>query len=289
MQIDPETLAPYGVTSQKTLHSELKGPLSSAHAEYDPITGDAYNYNLEFGRNGTYRVFHTSLDTGNTEILAVITGPEIKAAYIHSFFLTEDYVVLCIWPSVFGAGGAKILWERTIVDSISFDPNLQARWCVVDRRHGRGLVASFLSPAFFSFHTINSWEEDRADGGTDIFCDLIQYPNCDILQLLQYDNLLSTGPGAGSHGGSWQTTLQRYRLAGIPKNGMRTTADDGRLPQAENVTTVSNEAVGDLPTINPRFNTKKSRYVYNVTNRGLVSKPSSLSLPCQLTQAVLFQ
>ena len=281
LQIDLETLQPYGVTRQTSLHPDLKGPLSSAHAEYDAVTGDFYNFNLEFGRYATYRVFHTSLSTGETEILATITGPQIKPAYIHSFFLTEDYVILCIWPALFGAGGAQILWKRSLVDAIGFHPELQSRWCVVDRRQGRGLVATFLSPAFFSFHTVNSWQEEGADGSTDIFCDIVQLPNSDILQVLQYDNLLSTGPGAGNHGGSWGTTLQRYRLASIPKTGKMDAATDADLPRAETVVSIDNEAVGDLPTFNPRFHTKKSRYVYNVTNRGLVStsvSPASSSL-----------
>lgn len=93
-KLDPETLEPIGVTDQTSLHPDLAGPLSSAHAHFDPVTGDCYNYNLDFRGPAVYRVFHTSVSTGKTEILATISGKYVKPCYIHSFFLTSSYVIL---------------------------------------------------------------------------------------------------------------------------------------------------------------------------------------------------
>ncbi|ELR05914.1 hypothetical protein GMDG_07687 [Pseudogymnoascus destructans 20631-21] len=58
-QFDPETLEPLGVASQGSLHPALAGPLSAAHANYDPVNGDVLNHNLTFGLNSVYRVFKT--------------------------------------------------------------------------------------------------------------------------------------------------------------------------------------------------------------------------------------
>jgi torulene dioxygenase len=58
-QIDPKTLEPTGITQQQHHHPHLVGPLSCAHTQVDPINGDIYNYNLEFGASPTYRIFRT--------------------------------------------------------------------------------------------------------------------------------------------------------------------------------------------------------------------------------------
>ena len=251
--------------------------MSCAHPEFDPETGDYFNFNLDFGMHPTYRVFRTSAATGETEILATISGRDINAAYIHSFFLTENYVILCIWPAVFGAGGARVLWERNVMNAFAFDPKLQARWCVVDRRHGRGLVATFVSPAFFAFHSINAWEEEsdkdksKNEGAdtVDIICDIIRFPNTDILSRMYYDNLLSTSTSAGRFYGTEESTpyFTRSRLRGVPKKGSL----QGTPTVEELVNIKDTNAVGELPTINPRYSTRPSRYFYNAVDRGLVS------------------
>ncbi|PYI24808.1 hypothetical protein BO99DRAFT_427833 [Aspergillus violaceofuscus CBS 115571] len=251
--IDPETLEPLGVTR--------------AHAELDPITGDLYNYNLAFGRHATYRVFRTSAATGKTEILATITGFGVQAAYLHSFFLSRDYVILCVWPALFVAGGVKVLWERNLPDAMRFDPETPTRWYVIDRNDGRGVVATFASPAFFSFHTINAWQTDDADGEeegprdgtTDIICDLIQYPTDEMLHRVYYESLVSTGPKVEKYYGSDRSRprLVRYRLSGIPSTGHPTTE-----------LTIASDAVGDLPTINPRFTGRRTQFLYNLCTQG---------------------
>lgn len=58
-QIDPKTLEPTGITQQQHSHPHLAGPLSCAHIRVDPVNGDIYNYNLEFGAKPTYRIFRT--------------------------------------------------------------------------------------------------------------------------------------------------------------------------------------------------------------------------------------
>ncbi|KAK0100219.1 hypothetical protein ONS96_007504 [Cadophora gregata f. sp. sojae] len=199
--INLETLEPIGVTDQTILHPHLKGPMSGAHAQFDPDNGDVFNYNLDFGKVCTYRVFKTSLMTGQTEILATISGSDIKPAYIHSFFLTSDFVVLAVWSSHIPGYGISILWDRNILDALApFNPKSKVKWLVIDRRGNRGLVATFESPAAFSFHSVNAWQEPSPEDGTtvNIMCDVIQFPTLDILHRLYYDNLNQVSPDTAS-------------------------------------------------------------------------------------------
>lgn len=232
--------------------------MSCAHAAYDPVTGDLYNFNLEFGRSAKYRIFRTSAKTGKTEIIATI-GSGVKPAYIHSFFLSGDFVILCIWPLYFTGYGASVLWERNVIDALKFNPQAETKWLVIDREGDRGHVATFTSPAFFSFHTVNAFQEDR-DGAVDIICDIIQFPNDSILRSLYFENILSTGEGKPPHDGNIPS-LVRYKLSGVPTEGIKKYVE-----AAEVITKI--DAAGELPTINPMYATKRQRYAYGIVDRG---------------------
>jgi torulene dioxygenase len=282
-EIDRETMEPVGVVNQSKLHPELKGPLSCAHPEYDPETGDMFNFNLDFGATCTYRIFKSTLATGKTEILATISNRKIPPAYIHSFCLTKDYVILAVWGSHFRSSGAQILWDRNIMDAITpIDPNSKVKWLVVDRKNGKGLIATFDGPPRFSFHSINAWQEPSSDGrSVDIYCDLIEYKTTDILHKLYYDNLVSNGPGAtkyalGELHAKTNMNFSRYRLANVPGAAAKPSkvAPPG---EAEILFELPNPKIGELPTINPAYSTIKQRYVYSIIDRGQSSWADGLA------------
>jgi torulene dioxygenase len=268
--IDPETLEPIGYATQTSLHPDLKGPLSGAHAKSDPITGDVYNFNLDIKRNATYRIFRTSATTGKTEILAKFSD---TAAYLHSFFLTADHIVLCLWNSHLSKGGLSILLNLNILDSIApMDPSLSAKWYVIDRKHSKGVLATYESPAFFCFHTVNAWTEPSPSNPseTDIVCTLSAFENTDVLKKFYYENLLSTASAdkgyVGEKGDSCRPELRQYRLHAVPSASSQNTSSSpkGRLtldfsaPKPISV---------ELPTMNPRFVTKANRYTYGIVDR----------------------
>lgn len=291
-RIDPTTLEPISAVRQPSLHPDLKGPFTGAHSRTDPVTGDWYNYNLEVGRHPTYRVFCVSAETGKTTILATLTGGPIKPAYLHSFLLTENHVVLCIFSAYYARNGAKVLWTRNLLEAMDFDPEKPNLWLVVDRRHGQGLVGIYESDPFFAFHPVNAWEEASSSSsspsssssssssssaptaGTDILADIPTYPSLDILKRFYYHNMKSTSPTALAHatglqGGkkpaSCKATLTRFRLPRVGGSTVAVTSAPGKIG------TVFAAAQGDtpeLPTFDPRRSTKAHRYVYGVSDRG---------------------
>ena len=106
--IHPDTLEPSFVSVAKQLHPDLTGPSSCSHPQQDTKTGDVYSFNLDLGWMATYRFFHVNAITGKTDILATVSEPGISPAYIHSFFMSENYVILMIPSSHFAWCGAKI-------------------------------------------------------------------------------------------------------------------------------------------------------------------------------------
>jgi torulene dioxygenase len=264
-QIDPETLEPLGLAKQGNLHPDLKGPMSAAHAKSDPVTGDVFNFNLDFGKSPTYRVFRVSKETGKTDILATFPG---VGAYLHSLFITADHVLLCVWNSHFAMGGISIMWNKNILDSIKdFDSSKPATWYVIDRHKG-GLLATYESPAFFAFHSINAWVEPSKSDSTksDIVAEIPTFENLDLLKKFYYDNLISNLPGsqayAGVKGSTTRPSLRRYRLPSLPSK------PDKAIRQAEIEWTADKSMSPELPTMNPAYLTRPHRYTYGVVDRG---------------------
>lgn len=262
-KLDPETLEPIGLASQENLHPDLAGPMSASHPRSDPLTGDVFNFNLSPGPVSIYRVFHVSAATGKTSILATFPG---TPAYIHSLNITEDFVLLCVWNShvkldEVGKGSFK----DTIMP---VDPTQPATWYVVDRKHGKGLVATYESPAFFCFHTINAFQEQSKDDPSkiDIVADLVRMESSDFLDLVLYKNMkssLSTAKEfAATRTDEMRTTFSRFRLPTLPAE-----------PSEEILRATLDWSFGkafspELPTMNPRLATKKHRYTYAASFRG---------------------
>ncbi|KAJ2982020.1 hypothetical protein NUW58_g6539 [Xylaria curta] len=270
-EVSPETLEPIGLARQHSLHPLLKGPLSSAHAQRDPETGDMFNFNLDMGCYATYRVFRANAANGSTDILATISASDLKPAYIHSFFLSPSFVILCVPSSHLGYMGISVPWNGNIVDAIEpFDRSRICRWFVVDRRGDRGVVATFESPAGFFFHSINSFEEcDERTGDIDLFCDVIEYPSTDIIRSFEMDVLLNSKGKDDVYvkdehriRNSLQR-LVRHRLR-IPSSTIGTV-----LPmETQKIFEIKAPHAGELPTINPDYATRKYRYVYGMANNG---------------------
>lgn len=283
-RIDAATLEPLGLARQSALHPALKGEMSCAHAQRDPDTGDYFNYNLDFGRSATYRVFRVDAATGTTHVLATVTEPELSPAYMHSFFLTQDHVVLCVQSAHFGWKGLKIPYERNILEAIQpFDKSKACKWIVVDRKHGKGVVARFSSPAGFFFHSINAFEERVRDENdkerTDICVDYIAYENLDVMKGLYYDVILDRNNATKKHymenkryeNSHVRMVRYRFRLPSSPPTKTSYAAP------AEETLTIPSPHAGELPTINPRFACKPYRYFYSAPNRGLSTVMDALA------------
>ncbi|RAK80606.1 carotenoid oxygenase family protein [Aspergillus fijiensis CBS 313.89] len=271
-QLDPVTLEPLGLARQQNLHPDLTGERAAAHARSDPKTGDVFNYNLTHSREPTYRVFRTSASTGETTILATFPA---TPAYLHSLFLTEDYVIICVWNahldvSVFDTP------VHSVLDAIEpFDPTKPSMWYVIDRQGSQGLVGTYTGPPFFCFHSINAWQEPSASSSSsgediDIVADLVMFDNLDFLFSLYYENLLSnTSPakarlGAPGRTDTTRSTVARFRLPLIPAPASPNPHPQKAILERTTCKPISPE----LPTLNPSYVTRKNRYTYSIGARG---------------------
>ena len=237
--IDQDTLEPVYLGTYADAHPELKGQLSAAHGETDHSTKEYFNFTLDVVSD-CYTVFKEV--NGEVKILAKIKGQ--KSTYIHSFWLTKDYVVIGIWQA-FLAGGLPLLWHRNGLDTISkkWDASGHTKFVVIDR-NGKGIVKTCSSPdAFFCFHTINAYQDDN----NDIVLDLCHYKTNSILTALYLKNINTASKDVVMAKDRECSYATRYVLSssGVEK------VDFG-LPNIE------------LPIINPNYACRKYRYVYGV-------------------------
>ncbi|KAL1902061.1 hypothetical protein Cpir12675_000167 [Ceratocystis pirilliformis] len=266
-QIDPITLEP----SPKCLTlgdigTEFAYHSSCAHAGRDPKTGDYFNYGLKFGRVPTYSIYQLHEGDSKPRVIANIQGSGVAAAYMHSCFLSPSYFILCIPSSHLAWNGLKLLWNLNIIDTIlPFNESQKCRWFVVDRHHGRGVVGRFETPAGFFFHSVNAFEDNEGH----LFCEMVEYPNTDIMSSFYCNVMLDKNDSGKTFWKSFASkpgnmgALRRYQfdINAAPASGL------GPAPKL--VVDIPAPHVGELPTINPAYATKKHRYVYSVVTRGL--------------------
>lgn len=251
--LDPETLEPVGICNQTKLHPELKGQLSSAHSQRCPETSDTFNYNTELGKTTKYRVFRVCAATGKTEILATIT--DAPAAYIHSFFLTKNYVVLCVFSAHFGLGGLKILYHKNMLDALDdVAPHKKALWYVVPRKVGSAAIKKYSGRAFFAFHSANAWEEN---GG--IVAEVPAFDSIDIIKKFYLNHIKADSAEARKWVDKAKPSYTRFWLPEVEKVG---------TGFVETVWERPGDVSMELPAINPLYKTKPHRFTYGLVFRG---------------------
>jgi carotenoid cleavage dioxygenase-like enzyme len=146
-------------------NGKLASPFS-AHPRIDPETGDMYNIAKD-ASNGGISLAH--IHDGELESFATIVQQDAGqpfVAYVHDYFLTENYLV---FPDISMRSSAeRLLGPQGSV--FFFDPNYKLRWGVVKRDFQPGDTVRWFQtdkPGSI-WHMVNGWEEQRADGGTDI-------------------------------------------------------------------------------------------------------------------------
>ncbi|KAK9476632.1 carotenoid oxygenase [Lipomyces japonicus] len=260
-KLNKDTLEVEEVFTWSKFHKQLDGPLSAAHSCFD--NGEEFNYVLKFGKTPLYTVF--GLDRSlNMKIYARI--PVERASYVHSFFLTKKYIILAVWQAYYTFNGFSFLWNQNILDCINskWDPKKKTKWYLVPRdgsaSENHSKVKMFESDPFFSFHSINSW-----DDGDNVFVDLAQFDNHSILWQFTVEKLRSdtaSRPLPLDIAGGYV----RWKLPNVSKTSWKNPGAavvDGRVRNKQNNI--------ELPVMNNTMSLRPERYVYGVNFTGVSS------------------
>jgi beta,beta-carotene 9',10'-dioxygenase len=194
VRFDAETLQTLG---HYAASAEVGGMVSIAHPHHDIERGCRFSYVVDFGRRSHYRLFAIPDDGSPERVVAEM--PVDKPADMHSFAMTERYLVLTEFPLVVDPL-RLMLGLAPFIRNYRWLPERGLRFHVFDKDSG-DLVASRTADAAFAFHHINAY-----DDGADVVIDVITYEDAGIIDQL-YLSHLRAGVPVNATG-----RVMRYRL-----------------------------------------------------------------------------
>jgi beta,beta-carotene 9',10'-dioxygenase len=236
VQFDPSTLESAGVHP-----FAAPGQLTTAHPHLDRASGGMLNYAAKLGARSSYRFFALAPMHGAEQQRTprqIASLPVKQPAYMHSFGLTQRWLVLAEFPFVVNPL-ALALSGRPYIENYRWKPELGTRFTLVDRHTGESL-GGFQTDPCFAFHHVNAY-----DDGEEVVVDLCAFPDAGIIEDLYLERLRAGKPVASAE-------LTRFRLRPTERSVSREQLADGDI---------------ELPRINyARCNERPYRYVWGVRN-----------------------
>jgi beta,beta-carotene 9',10'-dioxygenase len=176
VEFDPWTLETLGVFDHG---DDVGGLLTTAHPHFDHVRGVALGYTTRLSRRSTYVVFR--IPDGGTQREPIAEIPVRYPAYMHSFGMTERYLVLAEFPLVVDPL-RLFLSGRPFIENFRWEPERGTRFRVIDRETGE--VRTHHGEAFFAFHHVNAFERDG-----EVCVDVAAYPDPGIIDALYLHRL----------------------------------------------------------------------------------------------------
>jgi carotenoid cleavage dioxygenase-like enzyme len=243
VQFDPAelgTIGPFDYDHDPLL--SILNMVTTAHPRYDLARQRWYNFVVRLIPWGPRYIIY-SIDHGQTRRRVVAEVETDACAYMHSFGMSEHYVVLAEFPLVVHPLTLFLMPLRgtSYIKTYAWQPDRGTRFRVIDKRDGR-LVGTWETEACFSFHHVHAQEV-----GDELFVDMSVYDSGPaIIDQLYLDRLRGPQGGEIAYSG-----LRRYC---IPLRGG--TVRDERLA----------EPMLEMPQFNyPRCSAGAYRYVYGVS------------------------
>lgn len=234
IQFDPQTLATVGVFDYGG--DKMAGQITTAHPHYDFGQQQLVNYIIEMGRKSYYHVY--AIPQGQSQRQRLASIPVQEPAYMHSFGMTDNWVILAEFPLV--VNPLRLAFRlKPYIENYRWEPQRGVNFTLVHKRDGS--IKRWQAAAFFAFHHINAFEE-----GDDVVVDLCALPDHSTIAAFYLDQMRAGAPIPPAQ-------FRRYRLA-----AGRSTADYEVLSDA-NI---------ELPRTNyAQANGRAYHYAYGVSNR----------------------
>jgi carotenoid cleavage dioxygenase-like enzyme len=189
---DPDTLDALGVAY------DVPGLHATAHPHADRDSGELLAYVTHFGPRSEYRLY---AQRDRTHQRRIGSHRVAEPSYMHSFALTEHYMILATFPLVVNPL-QLVLSGRPFIENYRWKPELGTRFLIFDR-NGGGLVRTVEAEPCFCFHHINAFER-----GEEIVIDMASYEDASIVDSLFLDRVRTEPPS-----GAALARPVRYRIA----------------------------------------------------------------------------
>lgn len=249
VRFDIESMNTLGVLNYQDILPK-KDVFESAHPQKDIQSNEQINYLVEFGRESFYVVYRLNPNTPSREVIAKI--PVKKPAYMHSFALTQNFIILVEFPFTVNPLDL-ILNKKGFINNFAWDPAQGTNFIVINRK--TGLYTTINHPkAFFAFHHANAFEN-----GENIILDIVTYPDAQVIT------------GVASHGDLKIDVAKEKKLDILSKNTKLLRYSLSLKDQTIQSKELLNESI-EFPRINENFNTQEYRYLYLADPRSAINE-----------------
>lgn len=206
----------------------------SAHPHLDFTSKETLNYLTEFGRESNYVLYRMEEGSSARKVIAKV--PVELPAYMHSFAMTEHYLVLTEFPFVVKPLDLMTT-SKSYINNFRWIPEQGTRFLVIERSTGK-VISHAITEPFFSWHHANAFEPENGD---NLVIDLVALPDLSMMPGIfsQASTLKSKQP--------WSTRLMRYHYS---------------LNKNEITSEILLEKDMEFPRIDDRLDGKPYRYLY---------------------------
>lgn len=181
VRFDPATLQTLG---HFEIDPEISGVVSIAHPHYDRQRNCQYSFMLDFGRQSQYRLFAID-NAGQQRVVAQMAID--RPAYMHSFGMSRQYLVLVEFPLV--VNPLSFLFRfQPFIRHYRWRPERGLRFHVFDKDDGHR-VKTVETDAAFAFHHINAFEHDG-----ELIVDFVDHGDAGIIDQLYLARLRAGEP-----------------------------------------------------------------------------------------------
>ncbi|XP_071519059.1 LOW QUALITY PROTEIN: carotenoid-cleaving dioxygenase, mitochondrial-like [Panulirus ornatus] len=273
------------IIGEKTNLSEYVAVnMATAHPHVDP-DGTVYNMGNSFtGRKGpTYNIIKfppkktmpdgstsTSFDQATVEA-SIPCQWKLRPSYYHSFSLTDDYFILVEQPM--GVSVTKLLTNhyrgKAFMKAMDWIPNETTKFRVVRRSDGSVFKTVYHAKAFFTFHTINAYEE-----AGHLVVDTCCFDDAAVVNQVWLENIVNPTQAFNK---ALQSVPRRFVL---PLDVKQAPVDKNLVTLSDTECTANKLKDGsiycepedlsschmEMPRINYRLNGKKYRYFYGIVS-----------------------
>lgn len=233
---DPHTLETLGVVHYD---DQVVGHHGSAHPHYDFTNHMSISYLTEFYMPSVFKVY--AIKDGEHRRSIIGSYPVMEPTYIHSFGMTEHYIVIAEYP--FRVNPLNLLQSgKPFIENYEWRPQEGATFIIMSKHDG-SIVGQYETDAFFAFHHINAFERDG-----EVVVDISTYPDASSINDLYLEKVRGN---VGNKATIARNETRRYVLS------LRNTS-------AVRYELLSEYGI-ELPTVNyRRYNTHKYGVAYGV-------------------------
>ena len=133
VEFDPCTLETIGVRDYNSNH--ISGQVTTAHPHFDFSKNETINYMTHISRKSSYNIYKIS--SGRKEQAASITSVKVnEPSYMHSFGLTEHYMILVEFPLVINPLDILIS-GKPFAENLLWKPENGTKFTIVSRTNGK--------------------------------------------------------------------------------------------------------------------------------------------------------